>query len=336
MKSPKRSAAFPAGTRHDSGPGPGWALLRAACAGLLVAPAAVVLLPLSAPGAPPALPAPPPPAAGAAAPSLWEASAPRPAAGLSSRADRALTEDLDAYADQIQGRFAVAAVALDGAADYGYAAGEPFPTASAVKVDIAALLLLQDRSGDRALDSADRTRIEEALRYSDNEAADALFADLGATAGFDERIGELGLQDTVSSDTGRWGQTRTTAEDRITLLQSIFTSAGPLAEEDREWLRSLMGDVAPEQAWGVSAASDGAAELKNGWAPQDSEGGLWAANSFGRVRAGGQEYLVAVLSAGHATYGAGIDCTEHVASAVVDALASARRSGHGAGPDEGG
>lgn len=76
---------------------------------------------------------------------------------------------------------------------------------------------------------------------------------------------------------------------------------------------------------GVSAAGSGAA-LKNGWMPRTTTG-LWDINSIGRVESGGNTYLVAVLSRGHATKEAGVALVESVAKAAVGVTAGVSATG---------
>ncbi|MDA2810110.1 hypothetical protein O4J56_05620 [Nocardiopsis sp. RSe5-2] len=245
-------------------------------------------------------------------------------AALASDTERDLARELEAYRAEITGDFSVAAVELDSGTAFGYRADEPFTPGSVVKLDILTILLLKAQSDGRPLDEAERALARAAIGFSDNDAADGLFERIGTYAGFQEGRGRLGLADAGERFGGRWGLASTTARERLTLLSILYTDEGPLAPEYRETARGFLSGVAPEQAWGVSAADrGGGAELKNGWVPVESDGGRWAVNSTGRIVADdGRTYLVAVLSSGHPGYGSGVECTEHVAEAVVDAMAA--------------
>ncbi len=245
-------------------------------------------------------------------------------AALAADTEGDLVRELDAYRAEIHGDFSVAVVELESGAAFGYRSEEPFTPGSVVKLDVLTILLLQAQAEGRPLDEAERSLAKAAIGYSDNDAADGLFKRIGMYVGFQEGRDRLGLTSAGDRLGGRWGLASTTARERLTLLRAIYAGEGPMAAEYRETARGFLSAVAPEQAWGVSAADrGGGAELKNGWVPVESDGGRWAVNSTGRIVADdGRTYLVAVLSSGHPGYGSGVECTEHVAETVVGALAA--------------
>lgn len=190
-----------------------------------------------------------------------------------------------------------------------------YDTASIVKVDILAALLLRAQDEGRALTSAERARAVVMIGRSDNDAATALFSAVGGADGLDAANERFGLTSTKAARA--WGLTRTTAADQLTLLEAVFTDEedAVLEPASRTYLRGLMERVQADQRWGVSAAGSGVA-LKNGWMPRTATG-LWNINSVGRVTVDGHPCLVAVLSAGQPTKEAGIARVESVAEAAV-------------------
>ncbi|MFD0343133.1 serine hydrolase [Streptomyces sp. NPDC127117] len=195
-----------------------------------------------------------------------------------------------------------------------------FDTASVVKVDLVAALLLIAQGEGRALTAVERERAAAMIERSDNASATALLREIGGPAALDAAVARLGLTGTAAAHA--WGLTRTTAADRLTLLRAVFGPESELSAESRAYLRGLMERVEAGQRWGVSAAGDGWA-LKNGWMPRTTTG-LWDINSIGRVRADGRTCLVAVLSDGHPTKESGIALVEAVARAAVGVLGAAR------------
>ncbi|MFD0004532.1 serine hydrolase [Streptomyces sp. NPDC127178] len=192
-----------------------------------------------------------------------------------------------------------------------------FDTASVVKVDILAVLLLQAQDAGRQLTAAEKSYATAMIENSDNASASQLWRAIGEAAGLDAANKRLGLTATEGGDGMLWGLTQTTADDQLRLLQQVFGEDSELSEASRTYLRVLMGEIAVDQQWGVSAVADGSAwALKNGWLPRTATG-LWDINSIGRVTVDGRAYLVAVLSGGNSSKAKGILLVEAAAGAAV-------------------
>ncbi|WP_432166653.1 serine hydrolase [Streptomyces sp. bgisy031] len=292
-----------------------------------------------------------PVAATASAPSSGEASASAPDDDEKVSVDRddALAEAVKPLLPDGDARVSVAVAALDGATDGAvYDGTSAFDTASIVKVDILAALLLRAQDAGRALTPQERAYATAMIENSDNASATALWEAIGGADGLDAANRTLGLTGTRAGAGGEWGLTQTTAEDQLTLLRAVFGTEGTksaegaasaegtetaegtgtaqgtesgLSEASRAYVAGLMGRIASDQRWGVSAAADSAAvcALKNGWLPRSATG-LWDINSVGRVSVGGKRYLVSVLSDGNPTKAAGVALVEGVAKAAVSVL----------------
>ncbi|MFJ9021320.1 serine hydrolase [Streptomyces sp. NPDC102259] len=227
----------------------------------------------------------------------------------------------------VPGDAAVSAAVLDLDSGDNATYGEnAFDTASIVKVDILATLLLQAQDADRHLTTAEKTYATAMIENSDNDSASALWRIIGKAEGLDAANERFGLTDTAGGDDMLWGLTQTTAADQLILLQQVFGDDSELSEASRTYLKGLMGQIAVDQHWGVSAAADGSSwALKNGWLARSTTG-LWDINSIGRVTVDGHDCLVAVLSNGNATQAAGISLVEQVARAAVSAMRDASAS----------
>ncbi|MBL1107566.1 serine hydrolase [Streptomyces sp. 5-8] len=212
---------------------------------------------------------------------------------------------------------AVQAVDSGESAGYGDAA---FDTASIVKVDILAALLLQAQDAGRRLTAAEQAYAARMIENSDNASATALWATIGRAAGLDAANERFGLTRTVGGDGGLWGLTQTTAADQLVLLRQVFGEESKLSAASRTYLRGLMEAVETDQQWGVAAAAVGSSwALKNGWLPRSATG-LWDVNSIGRVTVDGADYLVAVLSNGTASRARGVSLVEAAARAAVSSF----------------
>ncbi|WP_028796680.1 MULTISPECIES: serine hydrolase [Streptomyces] len=198
-----------------------------------------------------------------------------------------------------------------------------FDTASIVKLDILAALLLRAEDAGRSLTAQERTYASAMIRDSDNASATALWKVIGQAGGLDAANERFGLTDTEGGDGLYWGLTQTTAADQLTLLRQVFGDDGTseLSAAARSYVQELMGRIAPGQDWGVSAAASGGVSgsgfaLKNGWLPRTATG-LWDINSVGRVTVEGRAYLVAVVSHGSTTKAKGVALVEAAARAAV-------------------
>ncbi|WP_412519237.1 class A beta-lactamase-related serine hydrolase [Actinomadura madurae] len=232
----------------------------------------------------------------------------------------ALTRALDAYLDDRPGRLSVSARDLTTGLSYTYGGSLRTATASIVKVDIVIALLLKAQREKRTLTPTEKALAERAITVSDNAAATALWQAIGGADGLASANRKLGLRDTEPGPGTSWGSTTTSAADQVRLLTALTSDEGPLHTANRRYVRRLMGDVAPEQAWGVSVAGSDA-ELKNGWLPRDRHGGRWTVNSIGIVRDGDRTLLLAIISERGTTMRDGIETVEHVCETVAASLA---------------
>ncbi|MFF5536088.1 serine hydrolase [Streptomyces cinerochromogenes] len=256
-------------------------------------------------------------------------SAPSPSARSSAGAGEEASvtepaEDRDAALGATMARLAVppgarvsaAVLAVDSgeSAVYGDAA---FDTASIVKVDILAALLLQAQDEGRRLTAAERAYAAEMIEDSDNTSATELWHTIGRAAGLDAANKRFGMTQTSGGEGELWGLTQTTAADQLVLLQQVFGEESELSAASRTYVQGLMEAVRADQRWGVSAAAEGNSwALKNGWLARSTTG-LWDVNSIGRVTVDGTDCLVAVLSEGTESQAEGIALVEAAAKAAV-------------------
>ncbi|MFY7067285.1 serine hydrolase [Nocardiopsis changdeensis] len=219
-------------------------------------------------------------------------------------------------------RAGIAVQDLRTGATFSHGAQEGFATASVAKLMITAMLVLHARDEGRELTAVERSQVEAMIRYSDNDVANGLYERIGYNPGFAEGAERLGFTGTEPHPNGVWGGTLTTPADQIRLLRALYTEEGPLTADECAHIRGLMETVAPEQAWGVSAAAGpgDVVGLKNGWTPRESDGGRWLVNSVGYVAGPDRQYLIAVMSEGSRDYTSGVALTEELVTAVTSAL----------------
>lgn len=230
---------------------------------------------------------------------------------------------IEAYVERYDGHLAVAALDRQGTAAVAVGA-KRFETASIVKVDILAALLLRQKPAGKALSSNTRRLAEAMIVSSDNDAAVALWQRIDGSRGLTAANRALGLRETRPSS--HWGLTTTTAADQLRLLTALTSPAGPLTPQDRTFVMGLMKKVIPEQRWGVTAGREpGSASVyvKNGWDTADVDGGRWLVNSIGRIVEARHDWLIAVLSDHHVSQKEGIRVVEQAATYVLKEMRAA-------------
>lgn len=225
---------------------------------------------------------------------------------------KALNAALSAYAKTVP-EFSVAVLDRKTGQLYAYRGDEKYETASVVKVQVLACLLLTAQDRDRDLTTSEMSLARQMIRASDNDATSELFARLGRAPGIGRCNRRLGLTETTVSSS--WGLTRTTVTDQVRLLSQLVNPKGPLDADWREFAFDLMSTVDEGQDWGVPAVAGTGetATVKNGWLPRTTEGNRWIINSVGRITGDDVDVSIAVLSHNHVTMPGGIKVVEKAA-----------------------
>lgn len=209
--------------------------------------------------------------------------------------------------------FSVAVLDRNTGRRYSFRGTEKYETASVVKVQVLACLLLKAQDAHRDLTTTDLSLAKRMIRLSDNDATTSLFSKLGRAAGLGACNKRLGLTETRVS--GSWGLTRTTVNDQVRLLSELVDTRGPLDAGSRKLAYTLMSTVDESQDWGVPAAAKSGEKftVKNGWLARSTENYRWIINSVGRITGAGTDISIAVLSHDNATMSSGITSVQRVA-----------------------
>lgn len=168
-------------------------------------------------------------------------------------------------------------------------------TASIVKVEIMAGVMLKAQDAGRSLTSWEKSKIIPMIRYSDNNATTQLYTHIGRKNGLTRVSQRLGLTHTYSDPADHWGLTSTVPEDQARLMEHFSRSEGSrLSNANRSYGMLQMRNISSSQDWGVTAGPPrGSVALKNGWLPR-TDG--WHVNSVGAVEHDPYDYSVAVLT----------------------------------------
>ncbi|WP_433826445.1 serine hydrolase [Actinoplanes sp. CA-015351] len=225
---------------------------------------------------------------------------------------KALDAALKKYAKTVP-EFSVAVLDRETGETYAFRGDEKYETASVVKVQVLACLLLTAQDNDRKVTSSEDALAKKMIRYSDNAATTSLFSRLGRASAISACNKRLGLTQTKVSSS--WGLTRTTVKDQVKLLDALVDDDGELNASSRKYADTLMSTVSADQDWGIPAiaATGEEATVKNGWLSRSTEGGLWIINTVGRVTGDDVNVSVAVLSHANKTMSGGITVVEKAA-----------------------
>ena len=252
------------------------------------------------------------PAHRTAAPTPSGPSAAERAAEVRAERAKALTAALRRYAATVP-EFSVAVLDRRTGQRYSFRGTERYETASVVKVQVLACLLLTAQDAGRDLTATELALAKRMIRLSDNDATTSLFSKLGRAAAVGRCNTRLGLTQTRVDSA--WGLTRTTVDDQVRLLAELVDTRGPLDAGSRKLAFTLMNTVDTSQDWGVPAAARAGEKftVKNGWLARSTENYRWIINSVGRVTGDGTDVSIAVLSHDNGTMASGITVVEKAA-----------------------
>ncbi len=203
---------------------------------------------------------------------------------------------------------------------YTYNMNGEFIVASSMKVPIMLTFLTMTEQQGREPDSEEMGLLQAMIENSDNDAAQALFMEIGGMPPIQALLQRLGISGFVPNY-GGWGWSTITPLAMVRLLTTLHDGK-VLTAQDRALALNLMSNIEPDQRTGVgNTAPKGASYwMKDGWVPAPS--GLWAVNSSGIVTLGGETYIISVYSQNKASLDDGWAIAEHVCGTVGQILTS--------------
>jgi hypothetical protein len=232
----------------------------------------------------------------------------------------------DSLADELawtySGRRFTAAVIDRAGCTYAMNSDVRIGTASVVKMEFMAGVLLRAQREGRGLTQWEQDRIWPMITESANTPASELWNYLGRDPGMQQIDAEFGLTQTQHSGS-IWGLTTTSAADQSRLVSELIPGmGGPLTAPYRALAEYYMTNVVPEQRWGASAGvpSGSVVAQKNGFA--GSQCCNWRINSVGWVEPpDGAGWAIAVLSDGWSTEAEGVAAVNNVSARINAAVA---------------
>ena len=190
-----------------------------------------------------------------------------------------------------------------------------YDSASVVKVTILGALLRKALDHHRYRTSTEAAEAHAMITVSDNNAASALWAELGHRY-LQHFLNLAKMKETVLGPGGYWGLTQITAHDEVLLLRLLLHKNRVLDTASRRYALSLMAQVIPSERWGVPAGAPTrlTVHVKNGWLPRATHG--WRIHSIGCFTGRGGGYSIVVLTENNPTMAYGVRTIEAIARVI--------------------
>jgi hypothetical protein len=196
---------------------------------------------------------------------------------------------------------------------HGLATSRSYVSASVVKVMLLAAELDRLQRMGQPLDPTTRGLLSAMITYSDNAAADAIYARVG-DEGLIAVAHRAQLRDFTVS--GYWANAQLTARDMARLMDRLdVVLTGP----DADFAAGLLTAITAEQRWGIPEAAPAGwrVRFKGGW--RGTERGQLV-HQIARLERGHREFSLAVLTDGDPTMPYGIETVRGIAARLFTHL----------------
>ena len=210
------------------------------------------------------------------------------------------------FARRRQGQIAFAAIER-GDRPRGLLRTTQFPSASISKAML--LVAYLRRAGNGRLTDSERLLLQPMIVVSDNDAADAVFAQVGA-AGLLGVARAAGMRKFI--EVGHWSNEQITAADQARFFLRIDQLVPAV---HRRYERKLLSSIVSEQRWGIPAAARRhrlKAFFKGGW-----RAGIVHQAALLQQTRGGRRLALAVLTSGTPSTAYGEETIEGIADRLL-------------------
>jgi beta-lactamase class A len=248
----------------------------------------------------------------------------------------ALSPDAVDFAATRTGPLGVAVVVPSDRMVYTLNGDELFPMASVSKIAIMVTLMDRAMREGRDLTDQERALLEPMITVSDNDAATALWTDIGGAEAVDSYLRFIGVSNIRANPKDEWGASLASPRD-VALLLAKLAGSEILDETMRATALDLMSSIEPNQRWGVPA---GLADetpprtviaIKNGW--YETAYGRWWVNSAGVIIPSDAHpmYAITVLTKHQTNFEYGVETIEGIAARIHAALRGVATREYGPG-----
>jgi hypothetical protein len=219
-------------------------------------------------------------------------------------------QDAERYAERRAGKVSFAVVDEDGRLR-GEHVDRVHYSASVVKAMFLVAYLRQGDVRDRGLDRSDKSLLGPMIKRSDNDAATAVYNDVG-----DGALYELAKDAEMKRfrPDATWGLSEITASDQARFFSRIESF---VPRRHRHYAMRLLKEIVPSQRWGIAPVlpEGWTIHFKGGWSPGDDPG--WRVNQVALLRNPPRRISLAILTRHDPGYGYGTDTIEGVAKRLL-------------------
>jgi hypothetical protein len=177
----------------------------------------------------------------------------------------------------------------------GYDVDRQYSSASVSKALLLAAELLRLRDEDEQLDQGTRDLLEPMVTYSDNQAADSIYAEVG-DEGLEEVARRAGMTD-FEATPGYWGGDQITSAD---IARFFYRLDQNLPGPYHDYAKGLLARITAEERWGIPEVLDRGWGIwfKGGWRPleQKETSGPVTHQAALLVNGSGERLALAVLT----------------------------------------
>ncbi len=192
----------------------------------------------------------------------------------------------------------------------GWRASELYVSASIVKAPLMVAELRRMKAASQPANEGSTGLLRAMITYSDNAAADAIYA-RNRDPGLYDVAGRTGMKRFTVQ--GHWGNAQVSAADLARFFSRIDRA---VPRGSQRLAHQLLADVVPDQRWGIPAAAEPrwSVELKGGWRSTD-RGQL--VHQAAHLERGETEITLAVLTDGQPSQAYGRETVQGITERLL-------------------
>jgi hypothetical protein len=230
-----------------------------------------------------------------------------------------LSPDLVTYLSKLSPHIAAVTYDLTRGYYYTYNMNGQFITGSSIKVFIMSAFFHMIEQQGREPTATETGWLTIMIENSDNDAATALYNEIGRAAGMNRFLQQVGITD-FQPDNESWGYSLITPLAMVHLL-TMLHDGKILNDNHRRQAFYWMTHIEIDQRNGAcltAPAGTSFCAMKDGWLPGPD--GYWAANSSGIITVGQETYIMSVYTNGQDALADNWDILNHVYGVVASVL----------------